>query len=249
MRALLALSVMCGAAGAVGAQAMPGMPGQMASLDLDRRIRVFVLADLLEYVPTGTGSVRVDGLSWIGGDYNRVYVRVDGDQPLRGGGGETAIDVLYGRLITPFWTGVLGGRLDMRGLGGSNRSTRGLFALGFEGMSPYFFEVEPTVYVSTKGDVSARFVTAVDLLFTQRLILQPRLETNLAVQAVPDIGVGSGINDVELGGRIRYEFSRKMAPYVGLSYTRAVGGTAALARASGERVKQTALVFGARLWR
>ena len=239
------MSLLCDAA---GAQTMPGMPGQMTSMDLDRRLRVFALADLLEFVPTGTGSVRVDGLSWIGGDYNRVYVRVDGTQPIRGGG-ETAVDVTYGRLLTPFWTGLIGGRLDLRGLGSSNRSTRGLFALGFEGMSPYFFEIEPTVYISTKGDVSARFVTAVDLLFTQRLVLQPRLETNLAVQAVPEIGVGSGINNIELGARIRYELSRKFAPYVGLSYNRTLGGTAVLARALDESVKQTAVVFGARLWR
>lgn len=231
------------------AQVMPGMPANTTGMDLDRRIRVFALGDLLEYVPTGTGGVRVDVLGWVGGDYNRLYLRLDGSQPVKGDGGASALDVTYGRLLTPFWTGLLGGRVEARGLGSSNMQTRTLLAAGFEGISPYWFEVEPTLYVSTRGDVSARFVTAVDVLFTQRLILQPRFETNLAAQAIPELGVGSGINDIELGARMRYEYTRKFAPYVGLSYFRSVGGTAGLARAMGERVKVSAVVFGVRAWR
>lgn len=233
----------------LSAQSMPGMPPNTTTMDLDRRIRVFALADVLEYVPNGTGSLRIDGLSWIGGDYNRVYFRVDGNQPFRGNDGEVAVDAAYGRLVSPFWTALVGARLEARGLGTSSNQTRALLGVGFEGMSPYFFEVEPTLYVSTKGDVSARFVVATDVLFTQRLILQPRFETHLALQEVPEFGIGSGINDVEFGARMRYEYTRKFAPYVGLSYTRSVGGTTVLARAAGERVKTSAIVFGARLWR
>lgn len=245
--AFLAVSALI--AGNASAQTMPGMPASTTGMDLDRRIRVFALGDLLEYVPTGTGALRVDALGWVGGDYNRLYVRLDGNQPAKGDGGESALDVTYGRLLTPFWTGLVGGRVEVHGLGSSTVQTRTLLAAGFEGISPYWFEVEPTLYVSSKGDVSARFVTAVDVLFTQRLILQPRFETNLAVQAIPELGVGSGINDIELGARMRYEYTRKFAPYIGLSYFRSVGGTAGLARATGERVKVSAVVFGVRAWR
>lgn len=232
-----------------GAQTIPGMPPHTMSMDLDRRIRVFTLADVFEYVPTASGAVRVDALGWVGGDYNRLYLRLDGNQPIKGDGGESALDLTYGRLLTPFWTGLLGGRIEAHGLGSSTVRTRTLLAAGFEGLSPYWFEVEPTLYISTTGDVSARFVTAVDVLFTQRLILQPRFETNLAIQSVPELGVGSGINDIELGARMRYEYTRKFAPYVGLSYFRSVGETAGLARATGERVKVSALVIGVRAWR
>lgn len=218
-------------------------------MDLDRTIRVFALADVLEYVPNGTGSVRVDGLSWVGGDYNRVYFRVDGNQPFRGRDGEIAFDAAYGHLVSPFWTALIGGRLETRALGTSSGKTRALVGVGFEGMSPYFFEVEPTLYVSTRGNVSAHLVVATDVLFSQRLILQPRFETHLALQAVPEFNIGSGINDVEFGARMRYEYTRKFAPYLGLSYTRSVGSTTVLARAAGERVRTSAVVFGARLWR
>ncbi len=233
----------------LSAQAMPGMGMNTSTMDLDRKIRLFALADVLEYVPNGTGSLRIDVLSWMGGDYNRVYFRVDGNQPFRGNDGEIAFDAAIGHLVSPFWTALIGGRVETRGLGTSSSKTRALLGVGFEGMSPYFFEIEPTLYVSTKGDVSAHFVITTDVLFSQRLIVQPRFETHLALQAVPEFGLGAGINDVELGARMRYEYTRKFAPYVGLSYTRSVGATTVLARAAGERVKTSAVVFGARVWR
>jgi copper resistance protein B len=230
-------------------QAMPGMTPNSSTMDLDRQIRVFGLADLLEYVPNGTGAVRVDALGWIGGDYNRLYFQLDGEQPFKGVGGQTAVDVTYGRLLTPFWTGLVGGRLEVRGLGSSQRSTRGLLAVGLEGLSPYFFQVEPTLYVSRKGQVSGRFTTSMDLLFTQRLILQPRVETNFAVQGVPELDIGAGVNDVELGARMRYEVRREFAPYLGLVWSRQTGATAGFARSAGEPAARAGIVFGLRMWR
>ena len=231
------------------AQVMGGMPPNTTSMDLDRRIRVFGLADLLEYVPSGSGSVRADGLAWIGGDYSRAYFRLDGEQPFKGAGGQAALDVAYGRLVTPFWTALVGGRVEARGLGSAQRKTRGLVALGFEGLSPYWFEMEPTLYVSAKGQVSGRFATSFDLLFTQRLILQPRFETNFAVQRVPDLGIGAGFNDLEVGARMRYEFRREFAPYVGFAWYGRTGETAGLARSAGESTHEAGLVAGVRMWR
>lgn len=226
-----------------------GMSGMTSTMDMDRQIRVFGIAELLEYVPNGRGSIRADALAWIGGDYNRIYFRLDGDKALQTSGGETEVDIAYGRLVTPVWTALAGARVEVRGLGSAQRSTRTLLALGFEGLSTYWFVVEPALYVSKTGQVSGRFATAMDLLFTQRLILQPRLETHFAVQQVAALGIGSGINDIELGARMRYEFRREFAPYIGLRWFRRTGGTAGLARASGETVGEAGLVAGVRMWR
>lgn len=239
------------------AGAQTPQPRRTTSMMLDRKIRTFLLADVLDIQPNGAARpVNLEGLGWIGGDYNRLYLRAIGEQPTTGGGGDLQADVLYGRLISPFWTAVAGARLDTRAgweiaAGGSarQRATRGLLAFGLEGLAPYWLEMEPTVFVSQAGDVSARFETAFDLLFTQRLILQPRLEANAAVQRVPEFGVGSGLNDITLGARMRYEVRRKLAPYVGVSWSRRAGGTAAMARASGEPVRSGSVVVGVRLWR
>lgn len=250
---LLSLLVLPGLAAAQGTIQGPGRNPPTTGLDLV--IRRFLLADVLEYSPASPGNpVTLDGLAWIGGDFHRVWLRADGEQIGVGRTAEFRMDALYGRLVSPFWTAVAGVRLDSRssttGTGASGRRNRAMLALGFQGLSPYWFEFEPTLLVSQQGDVSAQLVTSYDLLFTQRLILQPRLELNAAVQKVPELGIGSGLNDVALGARLRYEIRREFAPYVGVSWLRLTGGTAALARRSraAESGGGTQVVLGVRMW-
>jgi copper resistance protein B len=109
--------------------------------------------------------------------------------------------------------------------------------------------MEPTLFISDQGDVSFEVESSFDLLFTQRLIMQPWLELNAAVQSVREIGVGAGLNDVEIGARMRYEIRRKVAPYVGVSLLRRTGATAAIAHDLGERRSVGIITAGLRLWR
>ncbi len=232
------------------AQAGDSMPGHGAgTMELDRVVRAFMLADVLEYEARSSHrSVHFEGLGWIGGDYNRLWLRALTEQPTDGGTGDYQIDALYGRLISPFWSALVGARIDSRQWA-ARRVTRGLLAIGLEGIAPYWFEMEPTVYVSQNGDVSARVEMATDILVSQRLIVQPRLEINATAQRVPQFGVGSGINDVNVGLRVRYEFSRKFAPYLGVSWLSRTGETALLARRAGEIDGYRVIVFGLRAWR
>ena len=235
----------------VGAQAGTMGPGtHPPSTGMDRMMRTFLLADVLEYVPEASaGTVRFDGLGWIGGDYNRVWLRSEAHIPTAEPNTQVQGEVLYGRLLTPFWDAVAGVRVDSRRFGTGERETRGQLSLGFIGLSPYWIEMEPSVFVSQRGDISARLSAAVDLLLTQRLILQPRTELNAAVQSVPRLGIGSGLNDLELGGRLRYELRREFAPYVGLAWRRRTGESAVLARAAGETITEGVFSAGIRMWR
>ena len=208
-----------------------------------------MLAEVLEFAPDSVGRpVRYVLLGWRGGASNRIWAKVDGEHGTRDGGGETKLQLLYGRLLTPWWDGQVGVRMDAQ-YGEGATSTRTSLALGVQGLAPGWFEVEPTLCVSQDGDVFASLEASYDLLFTQRLVLQPRLETSVALQEVPEFGVGSGFNDVELGMRLRYEIRRGIAPYVGFSWERRIGGTADLAHASGEPVREFSLVAGIRLSR
>jgi copper resistance protein B len=85
------------------------------------------------------------------------------------------------------------------------------------------------------------------LLITQRLILQPQLELNWYGQSDPARGVGPGLSTGEAALRLRYEFRRELAPYVGLARERKYGATADAARANGEDADDTRLVAGVRL--
>jgi copper resistance protein B len=209
---------------------------------------LFILADQLEVSPGEDGRpVGFDVLSWYGGSHQRLWVRAQGDIATTRHEGEAEAQVLYGRLVDPFWDAVIGVRAD-RGWGRTNPN-RQYLALGLIGLTPFRFELSPTVFVSTKGELSARLEAAYALAITQRLMLEPEVELNASMQDVPAYGVTRGLNDYELGVRMRYEFRREFAPYVGLSRSRRSGDGAEAAAGLAKATARNQFVLGLRLWR
>jgi copper resistance protein B len=107
--------------------------------------------------------------------------------------------------------------------------------------------VEATAYAGDRG-LAARLTGSYDLLITQRLILQPQAEFNLYSAADRTRGVGAGLSDIDAGLRLRYEFSRKFAPYLGAAYEGRFGDSGALpggARSGGNGAR---VAFGVRAW-
>lgn len=209
----------------------------------------YLLVDQLEYrMKEGADTMRWDVVGWYGGDYNRFWLKTEGDWRTSGErGGEAEVQVLYGRLIAPFWDFQVGLRYDQFSGAGFNRS-RGFAVIGLQGLARYRFGVEPALFISQDGDVSARLTATYDMLLTQRLILQPRLDFDAAVQSAEKFGVGEGVNSIGLGLRLRYEIRREFAPYIGVHWLNRFGETADLARLHGGRADDIAVVFGVRLW-
>jgi copper resistance protein B len=203
-----------------------------------------VLFDQLEYrVQDGKDVIAWDGQAWYGSDYNKVFVKTLGE--ISGGDDveQAEVQLLYSRLIGHFWDVQGGVRYDVR-----PDPSRTYGVIGLQGLAPGFFELDLQGFVSNKGDVSARLEAEYDLLITQRLVLQPKAELNLAAQDVRELGIGSGVNDVELGLRLRYEISREFAPYIGVHWERKLGETADFAREENESVDDLSFVAGVRFW-
>ena len=189
----------------------------------------------------GDALLTWDGETWFGGDYNKLWLKSEGD--IVGGETETGeFQALYSRNVAPFWDVQAGVRVDWA------PETTTYLALGVQGLSPYQFETEVTAFLSDAGDASVRLHQRIDLLFTQRLVLEPHIELNAYAQDVEELGVGAGLSDVEAGLQLRYEVTRKFAPYVDLVIERALGETAQRARAEGEDVEETTLRAGLRFW-
>ena len=199
--------------------------------------------DRLEWQDTGDAS----GLSWelqgwAGDLENRVWLRSEG---ARRDGGTTHGDVelLWGRPTGPWWDALVGIRHDL-----GHGPSRDWIAVGVQGLAPYKFEVSATGYVGREGRLAATLEAEYELLLTNRLVLQPRAELNAYTKDDPARATGRGISDASLGLRLRYEFHRQFAPYVGYQWERSFGRTAEFAHAAGESRGEQAWVAGFRFW-
>lgn len=200
------------------------------------------LVDRLEGANTDEGSaVLYDALAWYGSVYNRAWLKADGERDGEKSAART--ELLWGHAVATFWDTQLGVRYDT-GAG----PDRPWLAFGIQGIAPYRFNVEATAYVGEEGRSAVRFETEYEWLFTQRLILQPRFETNLYGKSDPERGLGSGLSDIAVGVRLRYEIRREFAPYIGIERVQKFGGTADLARAAGNDAGETLYVAGLRFW-
>lgn len=226
------------------------MLGQTLAVDgqtMDQKNYLFLMVNDLEQAPgLGERPILVAAEAWYGGDYNRLWLKLEGDASTLEPEGELEAQALFSRLISPWWDLQAGVRVD-RAWGDRGR-TRPHLALALQGLAPYWFEVETSVFLDVDGNVSAAFTAAYDLLLTQSLVLEPEIEVEVSVQDVPEWGIAAGVHDFELGGRLRYEIRREFAPYVGFVWQRAFGGTADLRRTGGLRVGDGSLVFGVRAW-
>ena len=203
-----------------------------------------IIFNLAEYqIRDGKDGYRWDGEGWFGGDINRLVIKTEGEGTFREGIDSAEVQALYSRAIGPYFNLQAGVRHDFQ-----PSPTRTYATVGFEGLSPYMFEVEGAAFISEKGDVLGRLEGYYDQRITQRLILQPRVELNLSAQDVPENRLGAGLTNAELGLRLRYEFVREFAPYIGVSYDAKTGRTADFARADGKHATSTSLVAGVHFW-
>lgn len=202
-----------------------------------------LLVDRLEGVRADDDtSGEYDLQAWFGRDYNRAVLKAEGDVD-DGRLQDARTELLWGHAVAAYWDTQLGARVD--GGEGPNRSW---LAFGVQGLAPYWFEVEASGYVGENGRSALRFQASYELLFTQRLILQPRIEANFYGKSDAERGLGSGLSDAAAGLRLRYEIRRELAPYIGFEWARKYGGTEDLARAAGDDPRESRVVAGLRFW-
>ncbi|BAQ64746.1 copper resistance protein B [Geminocystis sp. NIES-3709] len=212
----------------------------------DNQIYHKILFDQLEYQVNDSQNIfNWDIQGWVGGDYQKLWVKTEGEVSLDDGNGEAELQLLYSKQISPYFDFQAGLRYDQ--IYGHKGNSRGFVVIGVEGLAPYFFEIDSGLFISYQGDISARFKAEYELLLSQRLILQPKIETNLAIQEVEEFGIGSGFNNLELGLRLRYEISREFAPYIGVSWNKLFGDTVKFTEKEGESSDDVKFVTGVRL--
>jgi copper resistance protein B len=182
-----------------------------------------------------------DASAWLGYAFNRLTIRTEGERS-DAATERAELQVLWTHAFARWWDVVAGARAELE-----PGSTREWAAIGIQGLAPYRFELQATAFVGEHGDTAARIEGDYEVLITNRLILQPQLELNWYGQSDPERLLGSGLSSVEAALRLRYEWRREVAPYVGLVRERLVGRTADFARAAGRDPDDSRLVAGVRL--
>ena len=199
--------------------------------------------DLAEYqFRDGKDGYRWEGEAWLG-DLNRFVFRSKGEGTFGSSVDQAEVQALYSKALDPWWNLQVGLRQDIRPLPARTWAT-----LGVEGRAPYFFDLQAAAFLSNKGELTARVEGTYDQRLTQRLILQPRVELDLAAQDMPQQRIGGGLSTAEFGLRLRFEIKRELAPYVGVNWTWAAGKTADYARQDGHDTTESSLVAGIRFW-
>jgi len=225
--------------------AQPTVPvqGEFGHPVMDQGIFAHAIINQNESRWNGTDpEYRWEGQGWVGTDYDKLWIKSEGTVQSNGTVDDGQQQFLYSRAITTYFDLQGGLRSDI-----DSRPTRNWAALGIQGLAPYFFDLEVTGFASGEGHLAAKLEASYDLLLTQRLILQPQIELDLYSKADPARLVGAGFSDIDTGLRLRYEFSRNFAPYIGVVYEGQFGQTASFAKRAGESTGDLRFVFGVRI--
>ncbi len=190
---------------------------------------------------SGQDVVNWDAEGWIGGDNHKFWWKTEGEQA--GPNTEKAeLQALYSRNVWTFFDVQGGVRSDLE------PDARAYAVIGVQGLAPQLLETELHAFFSFKGDVSIRFKQSFDLRLTNRVVLQPQLETDLYLTDVPERRIGSGFSTIETGVQARYEVTRKFSPTLAVTYESKLGKTARLAREDGEDAGGWSVRGGVRFW-
>lgn len=201
----------------------------------------FVLSRIDGGVSTkGEADFDWDAQGWVGGDENRLWVKTTGNLQ-RQGPDRSDLQALYSHAISEFWDVQAGVRQTFA------PGARTSAALGIQGLAPYLFEVDAAGFLADDGHLSAQLEASYELTLTQRIFAEPFATVRLAAKADPKLREGSGVTDTETGLRLRYEFSRKVAPYIGVSWQQRYGETKRLWTAAGGEAQETSFRAGLRL--
>jgi copper resistance protein B len=207
-----------------------------ASMEDDPLVTMFLM-DRLEILDNDENTRVWEGSFWIGYDINKLYLYSEGEatsDSLESSQNE----VVYSRAVAPFWDIQIGVVYDK-----NDDASKTWGEIAISGLAPYYFETRAALLVNGEGNVGLRLDAEYEALLTQKLILTPSLEADLYTKDDSDMHLGSGLSNIEAGLRLRYEFIREFAPYIGVTWEKTFGKTRDY-----HSIDETSVMVGVRFW-
>ncbi len=208
------------------------------------------LMDRLEYTFTGKNKkvFSYEATGWYGGDYQRFWLEAEGDHDSGSseGGEVERLDLLYGKLLTPFWN--IRGGAGYMGTYGPDSNERFFGVIGIKGLAPYMFEIDTNIRLSSRSELLWDFEAEYDIYLSQRVVFQPRFDATFSFNKIKAMTIGPGFTNLSFSARLRYEISREFAPYIGVSWGTSTGGSRKLARKEKAARDITRFFTGLKFW-
>ncbi len=181
--------------------------------------------------------------AWYGKDERRLAVRSEGSVQTKD---DKKIDSLnslaYWKPLSIFWNGEAGVAYD-------TKNDKAALMAGIVGTAPYFVETDARAYLYTDGQVRLDLGTAYEWRLTQRWVVRPEVGLTAFSKDDTDNGIAKGFNDFDAEVRLMYEtLNRQLAPYVGVSYSTALGDARDLRRQENKSVDSSSLTAGVTFW-
>jgi len=203
----------------------------------DNPLRTMLVMDRFEVLNNDENTHIWEGSFYIGYDIDKLYVYSDGEAT-SDGLESSQNELVYSRAIAPFWDAQVGLVYDK-----NSDASKTWGEVAISGLAPYYFETRAALLVNGDGNVGLRLDAEYETLFTQKLILSTSLEADFYTKDAPTMQLGSGLSSMEAGLRLRYEFVREFAPYIGVTWDKTFGNTNDY-----NPVNETNILVGIRFW-
>jgi len=181
------------------------------------------------------------GLIMVGKDLNRFWLTTKGSTQ-HGETDAAEIRLFYSRTIRPYIGVQLGLKHDLK-----PEPERDWLGFGLLGVMPYKIGVDASFFVGESSRTAARLEIAYKHWFTQKLSLTPDFEANFYGEDDPERGIGSGLSDLDLGLRLRYQIIKGVSPYTGITWKGNFGRTADMIESRGEDASDLRFMLGVTL--
>ncbi|WP_006460692.1 copper resistance protein B [Thiomicrospira aerophila] len=178
--------------------------------------------------------------AWIGRDYNKFALHSEGH--IKEGDLNAHTELYWSHAYAAYWDSLLGVRFD------HGHKDRQWLAAGVQGLAPYMFEVTAKAFIDSDARVAAKVEVKRELLFTQDLELEPKLEAKAFSSKDQDFNEGAGLADVSAALRLKYHIKPEFAPYIGVKWQQKFGETADMAKANQQSTASTQWVAGISFW-
>ena len=182
------------------------------------------------------------GFIMVGKDLNRLWLTSKGSAE-HGETDSSEIRLFYSRTIRPYIGVQLGWKRDLK-----PEPQRDWLGFGLLAVLPYKVGADVSIFIGESGRMAARLEIAYQHWFTQKLSLTPDFEANFYSEDDPERDIGSGLSDLDLGLRLRYQITKGVSPYTGITWKGNFGNTADMIKSKGEDTSDLCLMLGVTLW-